>query len=1830
VVRSDTRVLTRFSGRQTFSHHPLPLDFSGMVGDDALVDYPHPRHACAVFKFESTTHITHCPNCWYAPQRFPPRRAVMFFRLLRLPRGCPVPLDWRTDAFFHKQRHGATFPDATPRAYPNVAELLSSTNPFLNPQRCYCCDVQAPCKDWAVHCDAKSGQQKWDAMRRKIQSGAGARAVPLPYGGAGFAAPRPEIDPIVPMPPAPIVSKDDEMATRPALVTQMPDPRTLPSVTLLGTVQVPIALRGGFTATSLNAKIQSGAPFGVRCSSYDTAVKYIKEKMNDNSRFGLLNLLNTDDPNSYSGNSGNPKYLEVLPMIRPGDPAVRTHVLMRVLVVDSLGKNRPKDIAVEVPVNGTIGDIVGLIRETCRETVSSESRVLLANVVYRAHDNDPVDPDSAPAPHRMESKISRVYTTFDDSSLSKPAREVKGFARDFPEKCGFKFEHHNRGLGIGKVDPCRANVRDVLVAYILPKDAKQLAVVNPTYMFDFARIGVKAKAQAKDIADYDVKAAAKKAAKESDDAAFLLKHGHIPPAHDYRYGYHHNNSEHEDQYARSGLKKAQYFGTLGIPIVVPARLTERVDEGLFGQTELTLGGETQDADIAQRVKCVLESCVSDAGAAPTSAAPAPRVSLFGKDKGKRQAVANEPAPKRHLPLPLLLHTESPNSHHTSFHFGDAQALDDVRLRKAVSANGEPVKQSFAKTPKHVSKSQLNISPWDKKGFLVHGVTAVFDYAQMTATAKALIKKDLKLLPGGAEKHATAIADEKASADLYKCQASEDGAAARSNRLIEEIMRASVTFHVEVKPHDHARNPASRHPSRLRWKPFHPLVRTVVTINPVSQTQGTLEISLFVKNEDFKKPNDENTRMRLFNGPLSWTCRSLLDASATARITDGTTAFSSLGAHKNVWSYWHGSDLQADFNGAYTVSGYNRGSGAKSGNGDALHETLTTLFWGDKLLEFRGYSERAREDGGARSIPEFMKRLEMHGRSAATQPVGLAVEMREYQLQSLARMLELEAAPGGMRNLMWIEVPSVTAKGAPVLFSPFFRLVLPQTLVPALPKGGFLCEEMGLGKTIEVLGLVLSNPPPRNWLQNGDPVGTTCVSPSEHAFTRPDGAPPHGIAREAPALAIRSTATLVVCAVSLVGQWIDEARSKLDAANGLRIHMYHGQKRVRDPVRLANDYDLVVTTYQTIASDRGKVGLNHPTAQIEWYRIVLDEAHMAKSATTTQSKACHELRSARRWACTGTPMGADINDLHGQLKFLGAYPCQTRSLFEAWFRNPLSRTGRVMGEAPTLAVELMASITVRHTKEQTLNGRKILELPKKTESFVEVTLDKEERKKYLEVHAAAKARFDDTYAARGDAYISSKILSVMSLLTPLRRLCSGGKLTAADLDMESPHVQAARRAREAREREELRIAAAGGDVKLNGNGNGGAKAEPNVGEGDENAAPGDGEMGRGFRVGLGDNDQGAAAAVDAKPVVPAPVDGADKACGICAELCDTPMRTGCGHFFCTDCLLEHTTRVADAVARGRGRGRGRGGGRGRGRGAAPVPNTMCECPQVGCRALIDASGVQRRRAAPVAPVAPGPATNDDDDEYVPPGALALALPNAAPLLDDEEPAAPVVIQSDSKLRAIVEELRAMRAASPANKALIFSQFTSTLTWLQEKLPAEGFGFRTVSGSMPLNQRAAAIAAFQKDPPTTVFLLSMRSGAVGINLTSATHVFLVEPALNPALTEQAIGRSWRMGQVNEVSVKHLIVKNSVESNIVALLAERKVNNVDDADEAAAASTSKMSKSEIAGHLKADKQRLKKNELELLFSLDETRAAAAAAAAAAGEADPAAAAKKKRGRA
>jgi len=81
--------------------------------------------------------------------------------------------------------------------------------------------------------------------------------------------------------------------------------------------------------------------------------------------------------------------------------------------------------------------------------------------------------------------------------------------------------------------------------------------------------------------------------------------------------------------------------------------------------------------------------------------------------------------------------------------------------------------------------------------------------------------------------------------------------------------------------------------------------------------------------------------------------------------------------------------------------------------------------------------------------------------------------------------------------------------------------------------------------------------------------------------------------------------------------------------------------------------------------------------------------------------------------------------------------------------------------------------------------------------------------------------------------------------------------------------------------------------------------------------------------------------------------------------------------------------------------------------------------------------------------------------------------------------------------------------------------------------------------------ATLYDIQSNPPTTVFLLSMRAGAVGINLTQANHVFLMEPCLNRALELQAIGRVHRLGQKSKVQVTRFVVDDTVEARLVQVL-------------------------------------------------------------------------------
>ena len=143
---------------------------------------------------------------------------------------------------------------------------------------------------------------------------------------------------------------------------------------------------------------------------------------------------------------------------------------------------------------------------------------------------------------------------------------------------------------------------------------------------------------------------------------------------------------------------------------------------------------------------------------------------------------------------------------------------------------------------------------------------------------------------------------------------------------------------------------------------------------------------------------------------------------------------------------------------------------------------------------------------------------------------------------------------------------------------------------------------------------------------------------------------------------------------------------------------------------------------------------------------------------------------------------------------------------------------------------------------------------------------------------------------------------------------------------------------------------------------------------------------------------------------------------------------------------------------------------------------------------------------------------------------------------------------------------------------------------------------------MRQRAKALHDFQNDPPTTVFLLSMRAGAVGINLTQANRVFLLEPCFNPALELQAIGRVHRLGQKRNVEITRLVVKSSVESRMVQMLEAKygSTGGEERANGAVAANThsttmKKASDVAVIGSLKSDKTDIVKEEFDFLFGID-----------------------------
>lgn len=148
-----------------------------------------------------------------------------------------------------------------------------------------------------------------------------------------------------------------------------------------------------------------------------------------------------------------------------------------------------------------------------------------------------------------------------------------------------------------------------------------------------------------------------------------------------------------------------------------------------------------------------------------------------------------------------------------------------------------------------------------------------------------------------------------------------------------------------------------------------------------------------------------------------------------------------------------------------------------------------------------------------------------------------------------------------------------------------------------------------------------------------------------------------------------------------------------------------------------------------------------------------------------------------------------------------------------------------------------------------------------------------------------------------------------------------------------------------------------------------------------------------------------------------------------------------------------------------------------------------------------------------------------------------------ILNEEDKYPNHSIKLDELTREITENIG-------EHKALVFSQFLGMLALIKERLNQDGINYEYFDGSTSINERQRSIDNFQSNDDCRVFLISLKAGGVGLNLTAADYVYIVDPWWNPAVEQQAIDRTHRIGQTKNIFAYRMICVDTIEDKILQL--------------------------------------------------------------------------------
>lgn len=319
------------------------------------------------------------------------------------------------------------------------------------------------------------------------------------------------------------------------------------------------------------------------------------------------------------------------------------------------------------------------------------------------------------------------------------------------------------------------------------------------------------------------------------------------------------------------------------------------------------------------------------------------------------------------------------------------------------------------------------------------------------------------------------------------------------------------------------------------------------------------------------------------------------------------------------------------------------------------------------------------------------------------------------------------------------------------------------------QGGILADEMGLGKTIEMLSLIHSHK------AEGLPEAAA-RTPSLSNLPRQPASSDN--------VTWAPSTTLVVCPMSLIAQWKSEAE-KASATGTMNAFVYYGSERSLDLRALCCEANssqvpnVIVTSYGTILSEYGKIapidasrGSHGGLFSLQYFRIVLDEAHFIKNRQSKTAKACYELRARHRWALTGTPISNKLEDLFSLVHFLKVEPWSSFTYWRTFVTVPFEAGQYV--RALDVVQSVLEPLVIRRTKDMTRpDGTPLVSLPPRTIIIEKIMLSKSEKDVYDFFQDRARRSFGEAAAA---GTLMKSYATIFAQILRLRQSCCHPILT----------------------------------------------------------------------------------------------------------------------------------------------------------------------------------------------------------------------------------------------------------------------------------------------------------------------------------------------------------------------------------------------------------------------------------------------------------------------